>query len=68
MLAIFTMSLVGIRVLVSGPHDFNARIYALIALDTVCYVILPRQDYTYWSPPAIWTAQQPTRSSNWYRP
>jgi AraC-like DNA-binding protein len=49
--AIFSAALVGIRVLVSRPRDFNAQIYALIALDTVCYVVLARQDYAYWIPP-----------------
>jgi hypothetical protein len=38
-------------VLVSQPRDFNPRIYALIALDCVCYVVLGRQDYAYWIPP-----------------
>lgn len=51
--ALFSMALVGIRVLVSRPRDFNARIYALIALNTVCYVVLARQDYAYWIPPAF---------------
>jgi len=38
-------------VLVSRPRDFTAQIYALIALDTVCYIVLARQDYAYWIPP-----------------
>jgi AraC-like DNA-binding protein len=49
--AVFSMALVGVRVLVSRPRDFNTRIYALIALDSVCYVVLARQDYAYWIPP-----------------
>lgn len=49
--AAFAVALLGIRVLVSRPRDFNAQIYALIALDTVCYIVLARQDYAYWIPP-----------------
>lgn len=49
-IAMFSIALVGLRALLARPRDFNVRIFALICLDNLCYVILARQDYAYWIP------------------
>jgi AraC-like DNA-binding protein len=45
--------LLAARVLVSRPHLQSARLIALIALAMACAVLLGRQDYAYWIPPAF---------------
>lgn len=45
-------ALVGIRVLVNYPRLRAAQLVALICFDTICSVLLGRQDYSYWIPAA----------------
>lgn len=45
--------LLGARILVSQPRSRSALLIALIALGMVCGVLLGRQEYGYWIPPAF---------------
>ncbi len=45
--------LLGARVLASQPRSRNARLIALIAFAMACGVLLGRQEYGYWIPPAF---------------
>jgi AraC-like DNA-binding protein len=51
--AIVCAVLLAARVLVSQPRLASARLIALIALSMACGVLLGRQDYGYWTPPAF---------------
>jgi len=42
--------LLGARMLVSRPRLLSARLIALIAFDTICYIVLSRYDYRAWIP------------------
>lgn len=46
--AIVSATIFGARVLVRRPHHPGAQLIALIALDSACYVVLGRHDYSYW--------------------
>lgn len=41
-------SLFGARVLARHPRNISAQIAALIAFNTVCHIVLSRQEYGYW--------------------
>ena len=45
--------LLGARVLASRPRSRSAQLIALIAFDMACGVLLGRQDFGYWIPPAF---------------
>lgn len=42
--------LLGARMLATRPRLLSARLIALIAFDTVCYIVLSRYDYRAWIP------------------
>jgi AraC-like DNA-binding protein len=46
-------TLLAARVLISQPRLTGARLIALIAVAMACSVLLGRQDYSYWIPPAF---------------
>jgi len=46
-------ALLAARVLISQPRLKSAKLLALIALSMACGVLLGRQDYRYWIPPAF---------------
>jgi AraC-like DNA-binding protein len=48
----FSVLLFGLRVLVTSAKQRNARLIALICLDSACAIVLARQDYAYWIPEA----------------
>lgn len=45
--------LLGVRLLVSQPRRASARLISAIAFAMACGVLLGRQDYGYWMPPAF---------------
>jgi AraC-like DNA-binding protein len=48
----FSVLLFGLRVLVTSPRQPNARLIALICLNSACAIVLARQDYAFWIPAA----------------
>jgi AraC-like DNA-binding protein len=48
----FSVLLFGLRVLVTSPTQQNARLLALICLNSACAIVLARQDYAFWIPEA----------------
>jgi AraC-like DNA-binding protein len=48
----FSVLLFGLRVLVTSPKRQNARLLALICINSACAIVLARQDYAYWIPEA----------------
>jgi AraC-like DNA-binding protein len=48
----FSVMLFGLRVLVTSPKQRNARLVALICLNSACAIVLARQDYAFWIPAA----------------
>jgi AraC-like DNA-binding protein len=48
----FSVLLFGLRVLVTSPKQTNARLIALICLNSACAIVLARQDYAFWIPEA----------------
>jgi AraC-like DNA-binding protein len=51
-IGIFSILLLGVRVLIASPKQLNARLLALICFNSACAVVLARQDYAYWIPEA----------------
>jgi AraC-like DNA-binding protein len=51
-IGVFSILLLGVRVLITSPKQLNARLLALICLNSACAVVLARQDYAYWIPDA----------------
>jgi AraC-like DNA-binding protein len=51
-IGIFSILLLGTRVLISSPKQLNARLLALICFNSACAVVLARQDYACWIPQA----------------
>jgi hypothetical protein len=47
---IIACALLAARMLVSRPRLLSARLIALIAFDTICYIVLSRYDYGAWIP------------------
>ena len=50
---VFSILLLGMRVLITSPKQLNARLLALICFNSACAVVLARQDYAYWIPDAF---------------
>jgi AraC-like DNA-binding protein len=48
----FSVLLFGLRVLVTSAKERNARLIALICLNSACAIVLARQDYGFWIPDA----------------
>jgi AraC-like DNA-binding protein len=48
----FSVLLFGLRTLVTSAKQRNARLVALICLNSACAIVLARQDYAYWIPEA----------------
>ena len=46
-------ALLAARLLASRPRLRSAQLIALIALNTICAVVLAHQEYGYWTPPAF---------------
>jgi AraC-like DNA-binding protein len=51
-IGIFSILLFGSRVLVTSGKRRNARLLALICVNSACAIILARQDYAFWIPDA----------------
>ena len=51
--AAVTTALIAVRVLLSFPGRLNAQLCAVILFNTVCHVLLSRQDYGGWGPAAL---------------
>jgi AraC-like DNA-binding protein len=51
-IGVFSILLLGVRVLITSPGQTNARLLALICFNSACAVVLARQDYAYWIPGA----------------
>ena len=47
---IVACALLGARMLATRPRLLSARLIALIAFDTICYIVLSRYDYAAWIP------------------
>lgn len=43
-------ALLGARVLASNPRLRSAQLIAVIAFNSICYIVLGRYDYRYWIP------------------
>jgi AraC-like DNA-binding protein len=50
---IICAALLAVRVLADRPRRRSAQLIALIALNTICAVLLGHQEYGYWMPPAF---------------
>lgn len=48
----FSVLLFGSRILATRPKQTNARLIALICLNSACAIVLARQDYAFWIPEA----------------
>ena len=44
-IGVFSILLLGLRVLITSPKQLNARLLAVICLNSACAVVLARQDY-----------------------
>lgn len=51
--AIVCAAVIAARVLASFPRQLNAQLVVLILLNTACSIVLSRDDYAYWIPPAF---------------
>jgi AraC-like DNA-binding protein len=51
-IGVFSILLLGLRVLMTGPKQLNAWFLALICFNSACAIVLARQDYAYWIPDA----------------
>jgi AraC-like DNA-binding protein len=47
-------ALFGARVLARRPRLLSAQLIALIAFNTICYIVLSRYEYRYWIPQPYW--------------
>ncbi|HYM36505.1 MAG TPA: hypothetical protein VET48_13990, partial [Steroidobacteraceae bacterium] len=52
-IAVFSLLLFGLDALFGNPRHLNARLIALIALNSVCAIVLPRQELGPWIPEAL---------------
>lgn len=52
-MAITGSLIVGTRMLLWHPNNFSARLLAFICFNSVCAVLLSRQDYGFWIPEAL---------------
>jgi AraC-like DNA-binding protein len=51
-IGVFSILLLGLRVLITSPKQLNAWLLALICFNSACAIVLARQDYAYWIPDA----------------
>jgi AraC-like DNA-binding protein len=51
-IGVFSILLLGLRVLMTSPKQLNAWLLALICFNSACAIVLARQDYAYWIPDA----------------
>src|SRR4051812_8800322 len=47
-IAVFAVLLFGVHTLFTAPRQLNARLIALISLNSACAILLSRQELSYW--------------------
>src|SRR5262245_27748881 len=49
-IAVFSVLVIGARVLASRPSSYNARLIAIICVNSACMRVLARHEYQFWIP------------------